>query len=146
MDSIVIEKILKKDQKNRHIFLGVFAKDELPVITKFPSCFILNTDPRSKPGEHWLAIYYNKRGFCYFFDSYGNPPLYYNLNRYIANSSNGWTWNKQRLQGDSEYCGYYSLLFLLYISRNKLSEFYNEFYFNYYLNDKKITNAIKKFI
>jgi hypothetical protein len=52
----LVEIILKKDKITRDIFLDAFARDELPKAPPYPSCFIINTDPRSRPGEHWLAI------------------------------------------------------------------------------------------
>ena len=146
MDENVIEIVLKKDKKTRPIFLGAFARDELPKSPRYPSCFILNTDPRSKPGEHWLAFYYSSNGFCEFFDSYGNPPSYYRLEEYITKTSKGWDYNRRRLQGMSDFCGFYAILFLLYRSRNKTIDFFKEFYSNNFKNDLKIFNTIKMFL
>jgi hypothetical protein len=53
-----IEVILDKDAFTKKIFLGAFARDELPPNPPYPSCFIVNTDPRSQAGGHWLALYY----------------------------------------------------------------------------------------
>lgn len=140
-----IDEILKKDEYTKNIYLGSFARNELPTKPKHPSCFILNTDPRNKPGKHWLAFYYNQNGDCDFFDSYGKSPEYFNLEEYISKTSNNWTWNKRRLQGNSNFCGFYCVLFLLYKTRNKILNFFNEFYLNYTKNDKKILNLIKEF-
>ena len=40
-------------------WLGVFARDELPDLTREIRlwCLILNTDPKDQPGTHWLALY-----------------------------------------------------------------------------------------
>ena len=40
-------------------WLGVFARDELPDLTREirPWCLILNIDPKDQPGTHWLALY-----------------------------------------------------------------------------------------
>ena len=45
--------------------LGVFARDELPDLTREsrPWCLILNTDPKDQPGTHWLALYAPRAGF-----------------------------------------------------------------------------------
>ncbi|MDR3540528.1 MAG: Ulp1 family isopeptidase, partial [Desulfosporosinus sp.] len=45
-------------------FLGTFAADEMHLVNpqrmkRF--CFIMNTDPRSKPGEHWCAFFIDVR-------------------------------------------------------------------------------------
>lgn len=140
-----VEEILKKDKHTKEIFLGAFARDELPKKPKHPSCFIVNTHPRSKPGEHWLALFYDDSGFATFFDSYGKQPAYYNLQSYLEETSKGWGWNKRRLQGSSNFCGFYAILFLLYRSRNKINQFFKEFYLNISKNDAKILKTIKEF-
>ena len=54
--------------------------------------------------------------------------------------------NKIRLQGLSNYCGLYCILFLLFKSRNKIKEFYSNFYLkDFYLNDNLIFNLLKKY-
>ncbi len=50
-----IDEILTTDKISNNYYLGSFAFDELPKITKFPSCLIINTEPRTQSGEHWLA-------------------------------------------------------------------------------------------
>ena len=67
MEETVILKCLNKDIKTKQLFLGVFARDELPLIQKYPSCLIFNSKPRSNEGEHWLAIYFDANKRCYFF-------------------------------------------------------------------------------
>jgi len=51
MYEFTIEKILTTDKKTSKIFLGAFAKDEVPEEFKFPACFIANTHARNKPGQ-----------------------------------------------------------------------------------------------
>jgi hypothetical protein len=138
-----IDEILNKDPDTKKIYLGSFAFDERPSQPTYPSCFILNTDIRTKPGQHWLAFFYNKKGFCDFFDSYAKPPSYYNLQNYIEKTSNGWNYNKIRLQGQSNLCGLYSILFLLFKSKNKIINFFQEFYSNFTKNDNNILKLIK---
>ena len=63
-------------------WLGVFASDELPDVTreKRPWCLILNTDPKDLPGTHWLALYATQSGRIELFDSFGLSPRMYGLN------------------------------------------------------------------
>jgi hypothetical protein len=61
-----IEYILSHDSVTKKSFLGVFARDELPIIKNFPACFVVNTDVRSRPGQHWLAFYFDQREQCFF--------------------------------------------------------------------------------
>ena len=63
-----IYEVLSQDEVTNSIFLGVFARDELPLNLDYPCCFVCNTAPRSNAGEHWLAFFYNDRGFCNFFE------------------------------------------------------------------------------
>ena len=52
MNSYTIEQIMKRDSITKNIFLGVYPRDKIPKIKRFPSCFILNTDPSTRGGEH----------------------------------------------------------------------------------------------
>ena len=137
-----IEAVLEHDVKTKRIFLGAFAFDERPVQPAFPSCFIVNTDPRNMPGGHWLGFYYNNRGFCDFFDSYGHNAAYFNLDNYLKKTSIGWICNTKRIQGDSEYCGYYAVLFLLFKARNQEILYFKQFKSNFSDNDKLIKHLI----
>jgi hypothetical protein len=52
------------DTKVNPSFLGVFAADEMHLVNPKPnerSCWIMNTDVRGKPGEHWVAFYLDAR-------------------------------------------------------------------------------------
>ena len=54
------------------IWLGVFPADRLPSrITQFPRGLVANTDPSTKPGMHWVAMYFPDTSTSEFFDSYG---------------------------------------------------------------------------
>ena len=125
--------------------MGCFAYDERPVISNYPSCFVINTQPRSKEGEHWLSMYFDKDENCYFFDSFGNKPSYYRLYNYILANSKKWTCNLQQLQGFEPHCGIYCIFFLLFSTREKLQDFFKPFTKNCVKNDTLLTNAINKF-
>jgi hypothetical protein len=58
----IIEECLERDPKTSKIFLGVFARNELPKQVKYLSCLVFNTKPRSHAGEHWCAIFYDSEG------------------------------------------------------------------------------------
>ena len=106
--------------------LGVFPADCIPSLASSGAsgpdkCFILNTDPRTKPGAHWLAFFYDSstRQLAYF-DSFGLPlsfhglvahtlPLRYRNVRIIGVNTVG------MLQSpDTMVCGYYCALYLHY--------------------------------
>ena len=66
---------------NGVLWLEVFARDELPELSREirPWCLILNTDPKDKPGTHWLAFYAPIAGGIELFDSFGLSPRIYSL-------------------------------------------------------------------
>jgi hypothetical protein len=141
-----LEKILNHDIVSRKYFLGAHARDELPERVRYPACIILNNEPRSQPGGHWMAIEWNVHGNGYFFDSYGLAPSYYKLESYMQRTSRSWTHNSRRLQGSSEYCGLYCVLFLLFKLRKQENLFFKNFKKNYDFNDNLLAQLIKKFI
>ncbi len=142
MFSTTIDKILKADKYSSHFFKGVYARDQLPSL-KDNDCIILNNQNKNHAGEHWLAIFV-ENGFGHFFDSYGNHPSRYNLVDYLNSNTLNWNYNSLRIQGESKYCGYYCVLFILFKSRGLLNKFYTYFSENYDLNDKLIKELVEK--
>ena len=141
-----IEEILQKDSFTKPIFIGALARDELPKNINYPTCFVLNTQPRSSRGEHCLAIFFENNQKSHFFDSYGLSPKYYGLDNYLKEHSKNIEFNKTRLQGLSNYCGLYCILFLLLKSRNQMKQFYSNFYLkDFYLNDKLILKLLNNY-
>ena len=112
---------MKADRLGELYFRGVFAADELKKqsVKQFPSGYIVNTDPSYKPGEHWVAFYFDGKGKGEFFCSYGEPPKRYNFETWLNKNATSWTFHKNRLQGDlSSVCGQYCLFFLLHRFKN----------------------------
>jgi len=146
MDGLTIKKILESDQYTSKSFIGVYARNKLPQeFNKLPVCFVFNTQADNKKGEHWLACYIDENNSCEFFDSYGNKPNRFRLENYFNKTFAKWSQDNHQIQGFSEYCGYYCILFLLYRARNKLNLFYYEFKQNSFVNDKKLKYLIDKF-
>jgi hypothetical protein len=58
-------------------FLGVFPSDLLPKYSiALYGTLIVNTDPQTESGSHWLAIHFQSLSSTeFYFDSYGLPPL-----------------------------------------------------------------------
>ena len=61
------------------LWLGVFARDELPDVTREirPWCLILNIDPINQPDTNWLALYAPLSGNIELFDSFVYFPSMY---------------------------------------------------------------------
>ena len=57
----------------------------------FPSAYVINSDPSSEPGEHWIAVYFDKCGRGEYFNSYGLAPAFVGLESYMDTYSlAGW--------------------------------------------------------
>ena len=61
---------------------AVTSADRLPSRTDFqrPAGLIVNTDPFTRPGEHWVCFYFPQTGPAEFFDSLGHTPEHYHPN------------------------------------------------------------------
>ena len=73
MNALQIERLLKKNSKTEGIFKQVCALDQRKK-PAFPSAYVINSDPSSELGKHWVAVYFDKRGRGEYFDSYGLSP------------------------------------------------------------------------
>ena len=96
-------------------WLGVFALDELPDVTREIRHWflILNTDPKHQPGTHWLAIYATLAGGIELFDSFGFSPSMYCLD-YLDPLHLSFS-----LQSLSTFvCGHYCIVYIYLRSHN----------------------------
>jgi len=105
------------------LYLGVFSADNIPIDhlanQKKTVYFILNSDPSSSPGTHWLACVKPPGSILEFFDSYGNPPSFYHLS-FPSNLSI--LHNQDPLQSVySSVCGQYCIYFLYFRIFHKIS-------------------------
>jgi hypothetical protein len=94
-------------------FIGVYALDDLPKNLNLPITLIANTDKRSQPGTHWIAIYIDETGLGEYFDSFGLPPLQNEFYTFMDKScQNGWYFSTVLLQDlRSLSCGQYCMLY-----------------------------------
>ena len=144
MNILQIEHLLKKSLKNKTIFKKVCALDQLEKPT-FPSAYVINSDPSSEPGEHWVAVYFDKRGRGEYFDSYGLPRTLIDLDSYMdAYSLSGWIYNRKTLQAYfSSFCGRYCVYFILFRCRGvPLHAIVSDFMSNLTENDRSISRFI----
>ena len=112
MNSEEIERVLR--QRRVRDFDGVFAADELP---DDPRLLVVNTDPASRPGRHWVCICVDKDGRGEYFDSFGRRPAVY-FERYMDRHCSSWTFNCRQLQSvTSRFCGHYCIYYCVLRSR-----------------------------
>ena len=77
MNTAQIAYALEQDPKTSKTFCGVFPSDKLPqTIDKYPCGLVANTDPRTRPGAHWVSILMTSRQNAEWFGSIQteNPP------------------------------------------------------------------------
>lgn len=121
----LMKQMMEKNKIDLDIFKGTFARDQIddvPVNKDKPTAFILNTDPSTKPGEHWVAVYFDPTGNATmeYYDSYGYVcprDIVIKLKRMIDKVNPEtlirFKENMIRNQGDSNNCGYFAAMFLL---------------------------------
>jgi hypothetical protein len=118
-------------------FKGVFSCNTLPFVKERPAAFIVNTDPSSEKGEHWVAIILaNKCGE--YFDSFGFCPLVPEIAQYLARfCPNGLKYSQQTLQHPySKTCGQYCIKYIkARLDGRSYEDFLADFSFNFRAND-----------
>jgi len=109
MNELEIKQCLCSHPLTRDLFRGVFARDEILAQIPSPrSLYVISTDIRSSPGQHWLFCIWPLRGYPLYFDSYGERPLHKEIEQFLLESSPKYYFNNQQLQGlFSDTCGHY---------------------------------------
>ena len=106
-------------------FLGCFALDCLPPYpTEFPKTMIINTDYKSGPGEHWVAVILLKKE-CIYFDSFGLGVVESEIHNYLKCYYKSCFHSNTCIQDiTSTKCGAFCVAFILSV-RNQID--YNKF-------------------
>ena len=150
MNTEELENFLKSSPCLRSTVRGVFAFDTLPSrITRYPSAFIVNTEPIHLPGKHWIAIIIYSPWKAEFFDSLGHTPSHYGFDRFIfSNSFSVNSVNRQIQSKESDYCGLYVLFFLIMRVCNHLSleDVYSHFINNVFCNDFFVYTLMSQYL
>ena len=149
----VLDHLAKDDIGLKRFFQGVYASDELPqpppVASRARRGYIVNTDPSSEPGQHWLAMW-TEGNACEVFDSYGLP-----LELYTNDDLEPWwmkhkflTRSDQSLQAlGSQTCGHYCLMYLKAKARGiPTPQFLARWGVNLVQNDRRVAEEITKLI
>lgn len=133
MDAETIDKILSRDKFASKIFEGVYARDELSRDLNFKNNkvfgIVVNTAKSTDAeGVHWVTIFKDEDKLI-FFDSLGDPPSYSfrNFIKKIKSKRKIELFNFPIQHYSTSVCGFYCVLFLLYVSRKKLSNFLDIF-------------------
>jgi hypothetical protein len=137
LNNLTTSEIYKK-LKNFKPFIGVFACNEIPQIPIGLRTygFVVNTDPRELPGEHWVACFVSN-GKGEYFDSFGLPPINNEIIDFFNKNTISCSYNRTIIQSaTSAKCGAFCILFL-YCKFNNIPtwKFYWLFSNNLEVND-----------
>ena len=144
MNTYQLQCAIDCDLTMKNSICGVYAADEIPLTVQLSHGFIANTDPKQKPGKHWIAFLY-VNGVLECFDSYGKSPDQYSTSfKHFMSKYSRLKVNTKRLQSsDTTVCGQYCLFFLMCRTRGQpMEQIVNMFEQNYYLNDQFVYNFI----
>ena len=93
--------------------LNALQKLKIPKKINLPLKLIVNLEPDSLPGNHWIAIVRNKAGAIKYYDSTGKkpPPT---IKSWIERNSIQWNYSNKVMQkkNDMSSCGYLCIAFL----------------------------------
>ena len=115
MNTLELIQVANSHPKLKKYFKGVYAVDQIPkLVHSYPSAYIINTQPIRKPGDHWVAIWFDGLYKATFFDSYGLPPQNKRIVRFLKRNTKWWNYSRKVLQYPLSFlCGQYCLLFLV---------------------------------
>ena len=115
MDSLQILKIISRFQAHT---IGVYPADQIPWVWTKLTAFVINIDDHTRSGMHWVAIYVDKFGNGFYFDSFGLPPLIRAYINRLRKNCKSFRWNVCQLQSDSsDVCDQYCIMFLYFMSK-----------------------------
>jgi hypothetical protein len=143
-----LEASLLVDPYAKDLLCGIYSASNLPknIVTR-PALLIANTDPSTKKGSHWIAIYLDAYGRGEFFCSYGMAPFVKQHKDFLDRNCTTWTHNTTQLQSfSSSLCGQYCVLFLAHRARGLfLDDFLWHFkkFKNYKQNDAFIRSKFR---
>ncbi len=110
MDEEQLRKSIRNDPHMNDVVWGVFARNELPTCL-LPGGYVVNSEDRGSPGQHWMCVYVAEDGQVEFMDSLGRKPTDYKLNLRC-------TYYSAPVQGkNTDSCGLYVLYYLFWRSR-----------------------------
>ena len=75
--TVAQERFEKQNHLLKSLCVGSVGK------TYFSVCYVINSDQSSKPKEHWIAAYFDKRERGEYFNSYGLSPTLVGLKSYM---------------------------------------------------------------
>lgn len=117
MNSLELDRILRRNSVTRKVYCGVHPSDQIPVPRHYPCAMVVNLDDSSEPGTHWVAMYMPNKQHVKYYDSFGedlfgdngmeNIKKYVNKHFLFVSRPNFAIQNPK-----SNTCGFYTLYFI----------------------------------
>ena len=129
MDNQQLLHVVNRFPHLKFKYLGSFPADLRPKNLPTNTFCIINTDPSTQPGSHWILLA-NKNGKLFYGDSMGEV-----LEKYgIKTKSNFGSLVQEKLQ-DSELCGLYAIYFAHVLFSKVSSKYLNDFHISKFFAD-----------
>lgn len=143
MDENEIKNALKFSKN----FGGCFAKDEIPPFIGKSQGIIINTDERSKPGTHWIAVYIDSKGRGELFDSLASYDVLKEFDSWLSSICSEYLFPAFPVQSSiSKLCGVYAIAFLrLRFENQSFDEVMQVFRRNPVMNDLLLAELLKRY-
>lgn len=109
MYASTIKTALQTNPLTQHAFRNVVPADLIPNKKEQRGIYVVNTQPRHKPGEHWVTLEYHPH-YTYYFDPYGLPPtptILHHLRK--TKAKRPFLYSRVRRQGRRRTCGLYCI-------------------------------------
>jgi hypothetical protein len=118
MDTLTLCQCACSDPRIKKTFGGVYPSDFLPLRKRHYSSFVVNLDPHTLSGSHWVSIHFKDDDSAYYFDSYGRAPSNKNILNFLTCNANRIFYNKVCFQDyATTSCGKFCLYFLFCLAR-----------------------------
>ena len=149
MNSLQIEQLVLNDELSSKLFGGVIAADQMKrVENNDGKLYVINSDPSSEPGQHWMVLNNSSvDNYISFFDSLGNSPKKYGTYFKSFLELNNYKYNSRRLQGESRTCAHFCLYYIFYTVRGyTMQSIVNSFTLDIGCNDIIVLNFVNRML
>ena len=114
LNTVQLRHAMTENGMTKRHFNGVFPVDYLKFIKNPPTMVVVNTDPSSQPGKHWLLFFRTDSGVMEMFDSLGKDLKTYShqIQDFAQRFDDTVKFVSRRIQPkNSALCGHYCLYY-----------------------------------
>lgn len=112
MDNWEISDVLSRHLKSRHVFVGCYPSNAVPLKDQYPYAMVINTDCAKRKGRHWVAIFVPSPSTVEYFDSFGAKPNT-NIRKFVKKFLIRHRNNVCFQSVFSDVCGLYCIYFII---------------------------------